>query len=219
MSAQSLSYLLVQSASAAHSMPIAVNGRSKLYGHALYDGKYGSHVFRFSKEEWEGGAGRDITENKHRSLAKWIVLAEVEYNPESELGKMANELDALKAENDSLRLQLQNAITAQPVQGSPEDTALRVEFEAGKQIALDGQSLPDDASAAAREGYRSDPSVEQQAPVLETNELPDIVADCKGKNFRTIRKMAIDEGVPYYDAINDRDAMIAALAAFRQSKA
>lgn len=91
-----VTYLLIQSRKGAYGSPIGV-GTLQTYGHAFYDAKHDAHVFRFTKEQWEGGVDKEIAENGHRSFGKWIIRAEVEPDLESPEGKRAQEVDALNA--------------------------------------------------------------------------------------------------------------------------
>lgn len=98
-------------------IPCPVQGANDhKYGNAVYDAKLGGHSFRFTQEEWEGtpskpGAYKGMLKRSNRQASVWYVRAEVEFDPESAAGQMAQELDAAKAEAESLRLQL-DAVSA-----------------------------------------------------------------------------------------------------------
>lgn len=93
-------------------IPCPVQGANNhSYGNAVYDAKLGGHCFRFTQEQWEGtpekpGAYKGMLKRSNRQSSVWYVRAEVEFDPESAAGQMAQELDAAKAESESLRLQL-----------------------------------------------------------------------------------------------------------------
>lgn len=217
---QKVTYLLINSATGKHPCPLAVCGRNITHGRALWDPKYNAHVYRFSEEKWLGGIDRDIAEGGHRSLSKWIVRAEVEFDPSSEIGAMALELDALRAESDQLKRQLANS-QARPETSTDGEVAARLEYEAGKELAASGEPLPDGSSVAFTTGFNetrkpAEPAAnDEESPGEEnTSEVP---PEFKSLDFRATRKIAQAEGVAT-KGITEKPALVNAIMAARQAK-
>lgn len=89
-------------------IPLPVTGSNGYnYGHALFDPKTRAHVFRFTKEQWEGdgrnGACEHMLKRNNRSAGVWSVFAEVEFDAESAAGQLASQVDALQSELEAMR--------------------------------------------------------------------------------------------------------------------
>lgn len=207
-----LTYLLINTAVGKQIAPLAVVGRHKTYGHAEFDPAHNAHVYRFTKEEWEGGIGHDITENKHRWYGKWVVIAEVAPDPESDIGKLELALDALRAENDALKKLLAKAGESVEALAAAGNDAARMEYEAGRELFMDGVALPEGATVAVRTGYQA---AQQEALKADQDdeEDPDR-AEFKGKTFRAIRKELIEAGGKA-DDIKTSEGLIDAILALR----
>ncbi len=158
-----LTYLLIQCQPGKHICPIGV-GIRRTYGHAEFDPALNAHTFRCSQELWDSGLDRDIAENAHRSLCKWVVKAEVEPDLESPEGKLAQEVDALKAQIAQLEAELEPYRMAGD---ELEATAMRAK---ARQPAVNG--LPPLDSAEQIELAREDIETAPETPVDPTK--PDL---------------------------------------------
>lgn len=113
-----VTYLLISTAVGQQSIPLIVQGHSgKTYGYAEYDPKLGHHAFRVDAEAYEqrpdGFAAKtmaeDLTANMHRPMARWVVLAEVEPDLESPEGRLAQQVDELRARIAELEQQAETS--------------------------------------------------------------------------------------------------------------
>lgn len=102
-----LSYLIFRTGHTDY-IPLPVTGSNgHNYGHAIFEKAFSAHVFRFTKEQWEGDKGRGgacehMLKRNNRGAGVWGVLAEVEFDAESEAGQVAAELDKAKSDLETM---------------------------------------------------------------------------------------------------------------------
>ncbi len=80
-----------------------MGGGGLTIGWALFSKEHGTHVFEVPQDKYEAGLDKAIAENAHRSFQKWVVRAKVEPELEDHEAKLAEEIDALKAQVAGLK--------------------------------------------------------------------------------------------------------------------